>query len=793
MEKGVCGSYLIASEEKSDSLYPMYFGVSCAFFALRMLSVGDRKDDKWSELHDKMLQGSAQLLGLLVWRVQREGANGEKCKLSQKLDAAEREIEELKKLRHEDAKANEKVVGIFAAQEQSWFTERKMLRQQIGVLINELRVLEKKKDESISELNEKLKDMELLVRSKDRVLEEDEQKRKELEEKITIAEKIVEESRENAKQEAQEHSNEIRKHKTAFIELVSNQRQLEAELGRAHRQVEATKQELDLVLERKEESVLFAQKLSVEIVKMRKDLDQKEKILSAMLRKSKSDTSEKQMLLKEVKFSKAKRKQAELETERWKAASQSRHERHSLRSIFVSQANLRLAASSGARGKTTTSPTVECEHLELKKDPDVFSPLSDYYSAEGTEEQADGKRLEGWVRLEAEKYATVIEKRHHLELEAFAEQMRLKDEKLEGYHWRLLSREIESKRLQSHLEGLNHEMSQLRHDNMKLEALLFEREEELHSLKEQFVSQLKSFSCQNTILTSSLHDPALTHDVIWSKDKTVKRRPKEKEKETETSSMEMVRGKGTDKEEESENVKLVQSPEKQIDGEKDAAIDSPNQQEKVSLVEVDTVEKVASSSQSLSNTNNSPWRVDLHALGVSYKLKRLKQQLLMLERFTGNCGEDTESNDGGMKGLLLLISLLNKQVGRYQSLQGKIDDICKRLHETGPEISPEGSSIPKKRGDTKTLEHFLEETFQLQRYIVSTGQKLMEVQSKIASGFVEFTEELDKFACFDKKRFADSLRTLFQEVQRGLEVRIARIIGDLGGTLACEGMIHLRR
>lgn len=789
---------MIASEENNDSLYPMYFGVSCAFFALRMLSVADRKDDKWSELHDKMLQGSAQLLGLLVWRVQREGANGEKCKLSQKLDAAEREIEELKKLRHEDAKANEKVVGIFAAQEQSWFTERKKLRQQIGALINELRVLEKKKDESISELNEKLKDMELLARSKDRVLEEDEQKRKELEEKITNAEKIVEELRENAKHEAQEHSNEIRKHKTAFIELVSNQRQLEAELGRAHRQVEATKQELDLLLEQKEESVLFAQKLSVEIVKMRKDLDQKDKILSAMLRKSKSDTAEKQMLLKEVKFSKAKRKQAELETERWRAASQSRHERHSLRSMFVSQANSRLAASSGARGKTSSSPTVECDHLELKKDPDAFSPLSDYLSTEVNEEQADGKRLEGWVRLEAEKYANVIEKRHHLELEAFAEQMRLKDEKLEGYHWRLLSMEIESKRLQSHVEGLNHETSQLRHDNMKLEALLFEREEELHSLKEQFVSQLKSFSCHNTILTSSLHDPALTHDAIWSKDKSVKRRPKEKEKETETGSVEMAQGKGTDMEEktpsskESKNVKLVQSPEKEMDEENDAATDNPIQEKRVSLVEVDTVEKVASSSQSLRNTNNSPWRMNLHALGVSYKLKRLKQQLLMLERFTGKSGEDT-SNDDGMKGLLLLISLLNKQVGRYQSLQGKIDDICKRLHETGPEISPEDSSTAKRRGDTKTLEHFLEETFQLQRYIVSTGQKLMEVQSKIASGFVEFTEELDKSACFDKKRFADSLRTLFQEVQRGLEVRIARIIGDLGGTLACEGMIHLGR
>lgn len=77
--------------------------------------------------------------------------------------------------------------------------------------------------------------------------------------------------------------------------------------------------------------------------------------------------------------------------------------------------------------------------------------------------------------------------------------------------------------------------------------------------------------------------------------------------------------------------------------------------------------------------------------------------------------------------------------------------------------------------------------------MVSTGQKLMEMQSKIASGFLGVAEDLDGSANFDMKRFADNIRTLFREVQRGLEVRIARIIGDLEGTLACEGIIHLRR
>lgn len=101
------------------------------------------------------------------------------------------------------------------------------------------------------------------------------------------------------------------------------------------------------------------------------------------------------------------------------------------------------------------------------------------------------------------------------------------------------------------------------------------------------------------------------------------------------------------------------------------------------------------------------------------------------------------------------------------------------------------SNAKTKGGTTRSLEHFLEETFQLQRYMVATGQKLMEIQSKIASGFSGV--ELDKTATFDMKRFSDNIKSLFQEVQRGLEVRIARIIGDLEGTLACEGMTHFRR
>ena len=77
-------------------------------------------------------------------------------------------------------------------------------------------------------------------------------------------------------------------------------------------------------------------------------------------------------------------------------------------------------------------------------------------------------------------------------------------------------------------------------------------------------------------------------------------------------------------------------------------------------------------------------KMDLHALGVSYKIKRLNQQLLMLERLTGKQesvevkGKD-EQGQTGMKGFLVLLSSLDKQVSRYQSLQEKTDDLIQRM------------------------------------------------------------------------------------------------------------------
>ncbi|KAK7282556.1 hypothetical protein RIF29_11445 [Crotalaria pallida] len=789
-------------KSETENMYPMYFGVSCAFFALQILTKPHVEVERLSEIRDTILQGSAQLLGLIVWKVQKgvpsEGdSSSSSNKLICKLKSAEREIENLKKMRHEDAKANEKVVGIFAAQEQSWFSERRKLRQQIGALLNELRVFEKNKDAEISELNQKLKEM---VECRDKVIEEEEQKRKELEEKLTKAEREAEKLREAAKHEAQEHSSDLKKHKTAFIELVSNQRQLEAELGRTVKQLEATKQELGAVLENKEGSDLMAQKLSMEIGKLHKDLEQKDKILSAMLRKSKLDIAEKQMLLKEVKLSKARRKQAEHETEKWRAVSEGKHDRHSLKSMLVNLSS-RMDVFPGARGMQHSSTGSS----QIVKEPDLFSPFSDHYIPQRNEDMsvpANAQRLEDWMRAEAERYATLIEQRHHLELEAFVDQMRLKDEKLEAFRWQLLRTELETKQLQSHVEGLVKDVTQLRHEKMKLEALLLEREDEVTSLKEQFTTQMRPLSCFRNHSNLPPQSSELVQDPVWAKVKVVKRKPGEKEQQM----METVIEEDCAKEvqplahDESNNANLVvQSPENDIEEEKVVSrenssmqIQSPNQ------AEVDAAEKTASSSQSSNNTKKSTWKMDLHALGVSYKIKRLKQQLVLVERLTGRQANDEHAEIGddskdGIKAYLFLTTLLNKQVGRYRSLQEKTDDLCRRMHENDLYANRGDFDSTRKKEKASTLEHFLEETFQLQRYIVATGQKLMELQSKIVSGFVGVAEEMEKSAGIDMKRFADSIRNMFQEVQRGLEVRTARIIGDLEGTLAREGMICWRR
>ncbi|KAK1301784.1 hypothetical protein QJS10_CPB12g00813 [Acorus calamus] len=130
------------------------------------------------------------------------GDKEESAELLNKLERAELEVLELKRRRSEDAKANEKVVSIFAAREQSWLKERKSISVRIQGLLDELQSLKAKNEESVSSLNK-------VVEEKDMALVEAEKRVVELEEKVRETEKAMEEYREKAKKEAQEKSSEL--------------------------------------------------------------------------------------------------------------------------------------------------------------------------------------------------------------------------------------------------------------------------------------------------------------------------------------------------------------------------------------------------------------------------------------------------------------------------------------------------------------------------------------------------------------------------------------------------------
>lgn len=296
------------------------------------------------------------------------------------------------------------------------------------------------------------------------------------------------------------------------------------------------------------------------------------------------------------------------------------------------------------------------------------------------------KQMEELVCSEAEKYVLILQQRHDLEIDAFAEQMGMKDEKLEVSHWQMLSLELESKRLQSHLAGQNQEILQLRHENMKLKALSIEREEEFASLKGQLATQSNSQGYQ-----TMKWGPPDENNGTWSDVKIIKIKPGENEQQRKKDSTGDVREEAIKREENArsdiaeDRNPLIQSPGTEIEDEKEIPCHSPIQEASTnSSQKADNAEQLASIGQQFGRPHSTQWRMDIHALGVSYKIKRLKQQFLLLERLMGKqeTAREIESMDDGQIGIrefLLFLTLLNKQVGRYNSLQEKTDELCQRM------------------------------------------------------------------------------------------------------------------
>lgn len=355
-----------------DSTFPTQFGISCAFLAFHLASKPNRPVlDKCRQSHmtEFIYQSRIHLLGFLLAK-----ARDREDELSENLERSESEVQELRKRRTEDAKANEKVAGIFAAHEQRWIAEKKSLQRQLQLLINEMCALKSRHEEAMSDMKRRLEEEQHVIGFKDQALEQEITKSREVEEKLKLAEQVMSELRERAQKEEQAHVAEIWKHKTAFVELMSNQRRLESELTRSFNQADVSKREL-------EQAFTTVDELSSEVVRLKKDVEQKDKVLTAMLRKSKIDTADKQMLLKEVKITKARKKQAELESEKWRKMWQS--QRQGSRKGMSKGSSRYYEEAGGCSSKSTiTELEMEGRGFERKR-----QHLADYFEAESRMER----------------------------------------------------------------------------------------------------------------------------------------------------------------------------------------------------------------------------------------------------------------------------------------------------------------------------------------------------------------------------------------------------------------------
>uniref|UniRef100_A0A0D9V1X6 Uncharacterized protein n=1 Tax=Leersia perrieri TaxID=77586 RepID=A0A0D9V1X6_9ORYZ len=741
-----------------------YFGLSCALAVLRRCDLGvERRPCRWSR--------------------RREAA------LMERIGEVEREADELRRRRAEDARANEKVAGIFAAHEQRWFAERRALRRQVHAVVAAARAREEAHDAAVAEMAARLEEEQ-----RQRGVE-----REEAEEKIRAA----------AEKEAE----------------------LEAEAARAARRGEAAEAEAGEAVARRDE-------MAAEAARLRRDAEHKDKILSAMLRKSKIDMDDREMLVREVKMCKARRKQAELEAERWRKMWESRHRRSS-RSSAAAPMPEHSAGCSDAVACAHDAKILFVDHVEeadakkCRHTAALPPPVKNPAAVECVDDKPvveEYQDLQEWFKMETEKYTSMIRQRHAAEVEAFTEQLRLKDEKLEAFRWRAASVDAEASRLRSRIQELESRLSELEQRRSELE----QRGAALESL-------LAAFQPQARVLDDDKDDAEIfptgggggqENPIPWSPSPEAVEAasarvaeirllepvsPPDEHRNTvfdmgPTLAHDVV---ATSVQNERELVVEHETPRQivparnsytcEIEEEDEVFTDrAGNARSRDSSTDRNSLALVVAApppppEQQRSSASNS--KMDIQALAVSYKIKRLKQQLLVLENLAAAASSsaaadknDTTTTTAAAakpqypRSYQTMVSFVSKHVKRYQSLEDKIDDLCTRMEESkrgrGRE-SGEGGS----REQSAALARFLEETFQLQRYMVATGQKLLEMQSRIAPSLSRGNNGGEDDGV-DMGRFMEVVGALLRDVQRGLEVRIARIIGDLEGTLTFHGILH---
>lgn len=769
----------------------------------------------------------------------------EKIKLLRKLEEAEAEVEEMKKRRAEDARANEKVAAIFATQRQHWKMEKKKLKQQLEILLKQSQAFEEFPSE------EKL-DCSRCAR-KDGLMSD----------------------------------------------LEARSLQMEDELVRAFNGLEICKKDCKIMFEEKKE---ITERLSSEIVRLRRDIDEKEEVISSLLRKS----DEKEELERKLTIVEAKRKQGDwpglekslhavhikqrhlLEMDAFERQMRAKDERMEVfRQKLLSMDNKLEKLQTENRDLVRSLELAKAKNANLEillKEKDsllrslkenlIFNEKSQMHS------HSDQSLLE----FEDAKYK--IEKVEHKATKFRAvEESKAKDEEFREF----TSTAVKAKLLQTqtdyeegkerlsfllkssksvpinYLRDRNFLRERLESIDEDSERVLPTGNPHLICLIQQATQAFGPCSHQETGLEGMLQttkENAGKSGVQglppWAYNREQDGDPRE---ELPTVVDKHVSGtcKCGNAIDNNQTEAVVVAPVKlqseraiwgewqkgrvtaSVDSESQVSLPGRNGQLKgktvfqdqnggeaerqtteLSTTHVQTIPvksfparknddiscDASSYLKHILEGRYSSTKKDAEALAISSDVKRLEQQLLQLEKISkaevskrihskdetpimdlntenGNDYEQVKSKSASLS----TIQLLKKQFKRYQALIGKIEDLCTRIHEKDPAHTNTGS---RSREQIAAQELFLIETFQLQHYLAATGQKLIAIQSDIAHKSCAMDNEIAFTANFNVMQSVESVKSHLKEIQRSLEKRLARVIGDLEGTLARDGVLHVR-
>ncbi|CAD6231242.1 unnamed protein product [Miscanthus lutarioriparius] len=351
--------------------------------------------------------------------------------------------------------------------------------------------------------------------------------------------------------------------------------------------------------------------------------------------------------------------------------------------------------------------------------------------------------LQEWFQMETKKYTAMIKHRHTAEIEAFTEQLRLKDEKLEAFQWRAVSMDVEATRLRSRIQELEGRLARHEKHSAGLEALLLDRDNENRAPEEQLETLQAQAPGVEICTPAGGQDDGPDDQCIplFAREEDHKEDWKELDVHaTEAlvvsvgdlacaaaASTSMEHGRH-------DNAPASRrSFRSEIEEEKEVYTDPGNAQTTGSSSQ----EQEATSELALvalpPGQKSSAWKTDIHAMAVSYKIKRLKQQLLEeSKRSAGGNGTargaepepEPERGAGAVPGGDVPAAAVHGGHGA-EAAGDAVQD------RAGPRARPPGGG-----GDGDGV---------------------------------------------DMKRLMEVAGALLRDVQRGLEVRIARIIGDPRG------------